>query len=308
MAQQDMQWPSEDEDFDTVTDAEELKKSFKNDNDDQQQNTDQASDNQPLSDEDEDHDSSQQPIDQAQGSVVEDSNTDGVDENSSDSEEYGEDFDSYQDDEPVVTDSNMSEQQPDEYIDNQPQEDNNQDHVNTSQDGASESQTETIKKPLFSKMRVPKPQFNPSKVVRFAIEGLLVILAIGLGLSVWVLKSDNNDLKQQVAQLNNNPELTVQKQTQQVINSVARLIQLPTGEVPTIANVTNANQAKQQSSFFSKAEDGDKVLMYVKAGEAILYRPSTNRIITVAPLTFDSTGSGTNSTSTAPTTTDKSTK
>lgn len=32
--------------------------------------------------------------------------------------------------------------------------------------------------------------------------------------------------------------------------------------------------------------------MYAKAGEAILYRPSTNKIILVAPLTFNNVGGG----------------
>ena len=128
---------------------------------------------------------------------------------------------------------------------------------------------------------------------RLIVDGVLILAVIGLGLWSWSLYSDRKDLKQQVAQLNANPQVAVQKQTQTLINQVSHLMQLPTGETPTVANVTDAAQAKQQSAFFNNAQNGDKVLMYVKAGEAILYRPSTDKIILVAPLTFTGNSSST---------------
>jgi hypothetical protein len=84
-------------------------------------------------------------------------------------------------------------------------------------------------------------------------------------------------------------------------------MQLPQGETPTVANVSDADAAKKQSAFFVDAQNGDKVLMYVKAGQAILYRPSTNKIIKVAPLTLTNsttpaTSSTTSNTSTKPST------
>ena len=128
---------------------------------------------------------------------------------------------------------------------------------------------------------------------RLILDGVLVLAVIGLGLWSWSLYNDRKDLKQQVAELNANPQVAVEKQTQTLIDQVSHLLQLPSGETPTVANVTDAAQAKQQSAFFDNAQNGDKVLMYVKAGEAILYRPSTDKIILVAPLTFTSNGSST---------------
>jgi predicted negative regulator of RcsB-dependent stress response len=139
-----------------------------------------------------------------------------------------------------------------------------------------------------------KRSFNslkPSK--RAVVEVIVLVLLVGLGFYAWQLRSDRDDLQTQLTSLKSNPQAAVQQQTTDLINQVGKLYHLPTGETPTVAAVTNAEQAKKQSAFFKDAQDGDKVLLYVKAGEAILYRPGTNKIILVAPLTFsgnDATG------------------
>jgi hypothetical protein len=116
---------------------------------------------------------------------------------------------------------------------------------------------------------------------------------IMLALFVWSLNSDKHNLTKEVASLNANPQALVQKQTQSLITAVGQLMQLPQGETPTVAAVTNVAAARKQSAFFNNAQNGDKVLLYVKSSEAILYRPSTNKIILVAPLSFSGTTSGT---------------
>jgi predicted negative regulator of RcsB-dependent stress response len=152
------------------------------------------------------------------------------------------------------------------------------------------------------KKRSLKP-LKPSK--RGIAEFVVLVLLVVVGTYAWHLRTDRNDLQSQVASLKSNPQQAVQEQTNTLIASVGKLISLPQSETPTVAAVTNAAQAKQQSAFFNNAQNGDKVLLYVKAGEAILYRPSTNKIIVVAPLTFsNSTASGT-TTSTSTTTAKK---
>jgi hypothetical protein len=120
----------------------------------------------------------------------------------------------------------------------------------------------------------------------YVIELVLLIVVVVLSLTAWSLNSDKHDLSKEVASLNSNPQAIVQKQTQSLISAVGKLMQLPKGETPTVASVTDVAAAKKQSSFFNNAQNGDRVLLYVKSGEAILYRPSTNKIILVAPLTF----------------------
>jgi len=153
-----------------------------------------------------------------------------------------------------------------------------------------------VSSPKVVSRKMPR---NPREIMRLAFEAVLVVAVIGLGLWSWSLSSDRKDLQTQVNNLNANPQVAVEKQTQSLITSVGKLITLPTDETPTVAEVSNAAQAKQQSAFFANAQNGDKVLMYVKAGEAILYRPSTNKIILVAPLTFTNNTAKTTSSTTS---------
>ena len=125
---------------------------------------------------------------------------------------------------------------------------------------------------------------KPSR--RTVLDILLIVAIVALGLWTWTLYNDKQNLSDQLAQVNENPQIAVEQQTKDLLAKVGQLIQLPKGETPTIAAVSDAAKAKKQSAFFANDENGDKVLMYVKAGQAILYRPSTNKIVLVAPLTF----------------------
>ena len=126
---------------------------------------------------------------------------------------------------------------------------------------------------------------------RLVAEALLAIAVVGLALWSWSLYSDRQNLQEQLGTITQNPQALVEKQTKDLIGRVGLLVTLPQGETPTVAAVSDAAQAKQQSAFFANAENGDKLLMYVKAGKAILYRPSTNKIILEAPLTFNNPAS-----------------
>lgn len=61
---------------------------------------------------------------------------------------------------------------------------------------------------------------------------------------------------------------------------------LPVDEVPTIATVSDPEALRDQS-FFTHAKKGDKVLIYSNAKLAVLYDPSADKIITIAPLSLD---------------------
>jgi uncharacterized protein HemX len=140
------------------------------------------------------------------------------------------------------------------------------------------------------------------------IEGVLLIAVIGLGLWAWGLHSDNADLKKQVASLNNNPAIVAQRETDALIAKVSALVDVPKDETPQAAVVSDVAKAKAQSAFFANAQNGDKILLYVKNGKAVLYRPSTNKVIEYGPLTINQQQTGASSTSTTSKTSTTTTK
>lgn len=113
---------------------------------------------------------------------------------------------------------------------------------------------------------------------------ILVLLAGGVfgGLQYQKLNNLNRQLSNENKHLSN-PEESAKAESDKLKAEVSKLVNVPTGEEPTIATVVDVNKLKDQS-FFANAENGDKVFMYAKAKKAILYRPSTNKIIELAPI------------------------
>lgn len=112
------------------------------------------------------------------------------------------------------------------------------------------------------------------------LKGVLVVL----GILTLVLAGTSVMLYKQVRQLKTDPQQASQEENQQIIDSVGKLVLLPEGETPTIATVTDPEKLKAEQAFFARAMEGDKVLIYTRALKAIMYRPSENKIIEVAPL------------------------
>lgn len=112
------------------------------------------------------------------------------------------------------------------------------------------------------------------KVINIIIT-IIILIALGIGgYSYYKFrKADSNNSSTNQT----NPEL------KNLINKVSKLYLLPEGEIPTIATVTDPASLKNKS-FFNLAEKGDKVLIYSKAGRAILYRPTIDRIIEVSSI------------------------
>lgn len=79
-----------------------------------------------------------------------------------------------------------------------------------------------------------------------------------------------------------NPQ-AAQEEVKKLVEEVGKLIDLPQGETPTIATVTDVSKLKDQP-FFQKAKNGDKVLIYTNARKAILYDPQAKKVIDVAPI------------------------
>jgi hypothetical protein len=148
-----------------------------------------------------------------------------------------------------------------------------------------------------SKGRTAKLQ---KQMIMWLVIAILFIAAIGT--AAYYVKR-YNDTQKQLKKVSATSQQTVQSQNQQLINSVGRLTVLPNNETPTIATVTDITKLKDQV-FFVNAQNGDKVLIYTQAKKAFLYRPSTNKLINIAPVNL---GNGANSPTTGTSATTNST-
>lgn len=107
--------------------------------------------------------------------------------------------------------------------------------------------------------------------------GVAIVLAIVLGIAVFFVSKNSP--------AGSNPVLGAQTQQADVVVKVGALMQLPQNELPTIATVTDISKLQSQP-FFANAKNGDQVLLYKQAKEAILYDPQINKIIQVSSLTI----------------------
>lgn len=118
--------------------------------------------------------------------------------------------------------------------------------------------------------------FVHSKAFMVIIIGLLVLLP-----SLYFYKK-SQDAERKL----NNPSEVNKEVVDQIEKKVGRHILLPTDEQPTLVTVTDVEKVRGQK-FFDNAENGDKALVYTQARKAILYRPSKDIVIEVAPLNVD---------------------
>lgn len=118
-----------------------------------------------------------------------------------------------------------------------------------------------------------------------ALVALLVI--IGLAATGGYYYNKYNNSQKQVQQLSN-PQEAAKAQVSDAVAKIGLIVDLPSGETPTLATVADPTKLKGQA-FFANSKVGDQVLIYTQAKKAILYRPSTNKVIEIAPVNIGST-------------------
>ncbi len=72
------------------------------------------------------------------------------------------------------------------------------------------------------------------------------------------------------------------KEEQQTIDKIAKLLRLP-NETPIFTTVYNEKDF-ENNNLFRVVKKGDKILLFINAKQAIIYRPSTNQVIEVLPV------------------------
>lgn len=110
------------------------------------------------------------------------------------------------------------------------------------------------------------------------IGGGILVLVMLLGSSIYFYIQ-----YQTSQQLLKNPSDATQQEVNLLVKKVGKHYDLPTNDKVTVATVSDVNKLQDQT-FFAKAQNGDKVLIYPKSGTAILYRLTTDKIINVGPV------------------------
>lgn len=111
------------------------------------------------------------------------------------------------------------------------------------------------------------------------------IAVIGSLVLFFTVLRDRNELQSQVDKLSSQstPQNVQSDEITALQAELSKFLELPADDTPTLATVSDVEKVKDQT-FFKNAQNGDKVLLYSKAGKAILYRPSTKKLIEVAPI------------------------
>jgi len=135
----------------------------------------------------------------------------------------------------------------------------------------------------------PSQGIHPLFILFFAI---IILGTAGFILYTFYLEKSINQKDSTPITTNNNhlvpatPSSPEKEELATIVERVGMLVKLPEGEEPTIAEVTDVSELQDQD-FFKDAQNGDKVLIYEKAKQAILYRPSTNKVIGIAPVNLN---------------------
>jgi uncharacterized protein YneF (UPF0154 family) len=109
---------------------------------------------------------------------------------------------------------------------------------------------------------------------------LIIVFVVGLLVLAAIPSYYFYDKYQKSQLLLKNPTEAAKQEVKTLVAQVGKHIDLP-NEEPTVATVSDKDKLSDQA-FFQKAENGDKVLIYTQARKAILFRPSTSKIIEVS--------------------------
>ena len=133
-------------------------------------------------------------------------------------------------------------------------------------------------------MRIGSREITLTRQGKIVFGTLGIIILAGGGYFSWQFTKKSEVDKLPFLEKVTGPE--AEKKAVDIAYEVAKLIELPAGETPSLATVTGVETLRNQE-FYRNAQDGDKVLIYQKAHMAYLYRPSTGKLINVMAATFE---------------------
>lgn len=74
------------------------------------------------------------------------------------------------------------------------------------------------------------------------------------------------------------------QEAQGYYNEISPHVEVPTGEAPTVLNVSDADAVKKDNAALTDIKNGDKMLFFTKSRKLVVYRPGTKKVIAVVSL------------------------
>ncbi len=119
-----------------------------------------------------------------------------------------------------------------------------------------------------------------SKTVFFVATFVLNLLGV---LGIIVILSNNFSNSNSNSNTPNSIQTPVSLASNEVVTKISQLILVPSDEEPRVATINDVETLKKQNAeFYKNAEKDDLIVLYKT--RVIIYRPSTDKIINVAPV------------------------
>ncbi len=124
--------------------------------------------------------------------------------------------------------------------------------------------------------QVALPQINAKKAI-------VIIGTIGVIIFMWLLISDRNHLKHELAQGSTNQS---QNDTQKYQSAVADLVETPNGVTPVVSTPTQdkLTQLISENALYKNTKAGDVFLYYKNSDNSalvVVYRPASHKVVLV---------------------------
>lgn len=86
--------------------------------------------------------------------------------------------------------------------------------------------------------------------------------------------------KNELILVKNETKKVSQETSKDILDEIAKLIELPKKETPSISAMTNIGDLKDFNAF-KNVENGDVIISYYENNKTIIYRPATNKIVEI---------------------------
>lgn len=158
----------------------------------------------------------------------------------------------------------------------------------------SQVESQTTGSPIASQKKK-----KPKRVLGKILNIILIIAVAALGYMYYEKRNELKMLRDPAAAAE-----VARKEAVEVAAQASQIALLPEGdEVPEVLTINDAELAIKEQPNLAGVITGDKILLYVTSGKAIVYSPSRNKIVNILPVVLQrpqgGAASGTNTTQTS---------